>query len=351
MLLAALAVTGQNPRNVVLYNLTDTDCGPCSCMDSIIRNVILPAHPQTVVIALHSPMPNSYFNEYQGKDIYFTFHSEYEPSGFIDGLGYDVPFAHVADSVAKRFADSPEAPVNIHIDSKAWDPGTRKLTLNLTMTNLSGDLPGAYWYNLFVTESHIKHMHRTFTGCLTPDVEGLPFRNDYYNDHVTRKLEFFSHGDSLIGPSWPSNQQLVRNLEIAIDTAWVPENCYVAVVVYRKIDSLYKSPVMQAISQNVTAPAGIGQTGFVPSGDGLRTIYPNPATDWVNIHMAVAKKGHCHVELCDQLGKTVLTLVDQECNEAIYNLEFNVKGLVPGVYHCVMTTDSGKWEKPLVIRH
>jgi len=125
-LLAMLALSGsllaQNPRNVVLYNLTSTGCGPCSCMDSIIRNAVVPNSPRTVVIALHSPLGigMSHFWNYQGNQIYYQFKSLFEPDGFIDGLGYDVLYTQVANAVQQRYTDSPEAPVEILIESKAW---------------------------------------------------------------------------------------------------------------------------------------------------------------------------------------------------------------------------------------
>lgn len=348
----ALVFSGaaQNPRNVVLYNLTDTDCGPCSCMDSIIRHSVVPNYPQTIVIALHSPMPNSHFNKYQGKEIFFTFHADYEPSGFIDGLGYDTPYGKVADSIGKRYEESPEAPVEIKLNSKSWDPVTRKVTLDYTLKNLSEELQGACWYNIFVTESNIKQMHRTMTGCSTPDVQGLPFRNEYFNDHVIRKLEYFAQGDSLIGPVWPSQQSIQKQFEIAIDTAWVPENTNIALVVYKKNDSLYKSPVLQALNQNVVRPVGVEGPLPTPDKSKIITVYPNPGGSWINVHIAAIQAGRYVLEIVDMKGRPVATLLDQRCDPGIYNLEFNASEWTPGVYHCVYITPAGRFSEKLVIR-
>lgn len=348
-----LCVTGiaQNPRNVVVYNITDTDCGPCSCMDSIIRYSIVPAYPQTVVIALHSPMDNSYFNKYQGKEIFYTFHSNYEPSGFIDGLGYDVYFDAVADSLDNRYADSPEAPVGITLNSKSWDPVTRKVSLDYTLKNLTGDLEGACWYNIFVTESNIKHQHRTMTGCSTPDVPGLPFREEYFNDHVIRKLEFFASGDSLIAPVWPSQLSIQKQFEVKIDSGWVPENTNIALLVYKKNDSLYKSPVLQALNQSVTRPVGLEEQPPASEKSKILSVFPNPGGRWINVHVSVAEAGRYSCEILDMNGHRVATLLDQLCSQGIYNLEYNVSELSSGVYQCVYTTPAGRSAEKLVIRY
>lgn len=352
LLFLVLGFTGiaQNPRNVVLYNITDTDCGPCSCMDSIIRHSVMPAYPHAIVIALHSPMDNSYFKNYQGKEIFFSFHANYEPSGFIDGLGFDVYYDAVADSLGSRFAESPEAPVEITLNTKSWDPVTRKVNLDYTLKNISTDLEGACWYNIFVTENNIKHQHRTMTGCSTPDVPILPFREEYFNDHVIRKLEFFAHGDSLISPLWPSQQSIQKQFEIQIDTGWVPENTNIALVVYKKNDSLYKSPVLQALNQSVTRPVGLEEQPPSPEKSKIISVFPNPGERWINVHVSVAEAGRYSCDILDMNGHRVATLLDQLCSQGIYNLECNISELPCGVYQCVYHTPYGKAVETLVIR-
>ncbi len=101
----------QNPRNVLIYNLTSTDCGPCSCMDSLYKHSVLPAFQNTIVVAFHGI--GSYFNKWQGDSVFNYFRQIYEPSGFIDGLGYDVYYHYLTDSVASRYANHSQTPVAI----------------------------------------------------------------------------------------------------------------------------------------------------------------------------------------------------------------------------------------------
>jgi len=357
LILIVLLTTGftiaQNPRNVVLYNLTSTGCGPCSCMDSLIRHAVIPLYPKTVVIALHSPisMGGSAFWDYQGNQIYFQFRSKSEPDGFIDGLGYDVFYTHIADSVGKRYEHSPEAPVKIEINAKTWDPSSRMIDLSTRITNIGSELPGSYWYNIFITEDNIKMVHRVATGCATPDdPHGQPLRYDYFNDHVTRKVEFFEHGDSLIGPNWPAGQEIVKDFSIKIDTPWIPENCRINLIVYHHTDSLYTSAIQQAISQTVTGGVGVEPVNAVPSSTGITLVYPNPATDILNIHFSVSVSGPCSLEIFSNSGQKVASLIDHWVDAGTYNTEYYLKGLPNGSYLVKLLSKTGESSRQFIVR-
>ncbi|MBL7138797.1 MAG: Omp28-related outer membrane protein [Bacteroidales bacterium] len=346
LLFSAASMPAQNPRNVLIYNLTSTDCGPCSCMDSIFHHALLPLYPNTVIVALHGI--GSGFNQYQGDSARNYFRAMYEPSGFIDGLGRDCPYLKITDSTGMRYANSPEAPVQIAIDSKSWNEQTRQVDLSVTFTNLGAELPGAYWFNVIVTEDHIKHVHRTMIGCSTPDVPNLPFRNEYFNDWVTRKMVFWSQGDSLIGPSWPGQQAVTRSCSFSLDTAWIPKNCYVVVNVYNKADSLYKSPIQQVIRQSVTGGVGIPEEK--PVEDGIIRIFPNPASDLINVHFSLASERFCSLSIYDMTGKEIENILQGNVSPGLYNIEINTQGFPGGTYLVVLSTTEGKsWEKIVIL--
>ena len=344
MFISMLAFT-QNQRNVLIYNLTSTDCGPCSCMDSIYKNNVLPAFPKTIVVAFHGI--GSYFKNWQGDSVFNYFRQIYDPSGFIDGLGYDVYYRYFTDSVANRYANHSHTPVAIEIDSLNWDEVTRVVNLSVTIRNDGPQLPGAYWYNVIVTEDNIKHTHRTMDSCSTPDVQGLPFRNEYFNFWVTRKMVFWSQGDSLIGPSWPGQQSINRSCSFSIDTAWVVENCYVVINVYKKADSIYQSPVQQVIKQSIKG--GIGIDDVKPLKDEIINIFPNPARDIINIHLSLAGDEVCSLRIFDMNGKEMDNIINGMVKSGIYNAEIITHYYPVGTYIAVLTTNRGKVMKRFVI--
>jgi hypothetical protein len=344
VLVAFLAA--QNPRNVLIYNLTSTNCGPCSCMDSILGRVVLPAYPATIVVALHGS--GSKFNTYRGDSAIFYFKADYEPSGFIDGLGYDVEHAVITDSVAKRYQYSSEAPVKIAIQTKTWDPATRKVDVTMNLTNLGATMTGSYRINVIVTEDHIHHPHWTAKGCVTPDdPSGLPIRNDYFNNWVTRSMVYYSKGDHLVGPTWPAQQTVTRNCSFSIDTSWVPQNCNFVVVVYREADSLYKANVQQAVRQSVTN--GIGISEISPDKEPVLKIFPNPSKGLTNIHFSVATKGECRLSVLDMNGQLVETLFEGMVNTGLYNVETDTRKYSAGGYFVVLNTPDGSQQTRFVV--
>jgi hypothetical protein len=338
----------QNPRNVLLYNLTDTDCGPCSCMDSIIRNSLLPVYPRTVVVALHSPMFNSHFREYQGNNVFFYFHSDFEPSGFIDGLGFDVTYKKVVDSVGQRYAHSSDAPVSISIDSKLWNPITREVTLNMTLKNLGPDILKPVWFNIFVTEDHLIANHRIFTGCAKASSPTLPFDTAYVNDHVIRKLEYFEHGTPLIEPSWASQHSFSKQVTVKIDSGWVEGNTNLNIAVYEYNDSLYKAPILQAVRQSVSG--GVSVPEPFSNSYGIVKIYPNPAVTWANIHLTVEKEDIYTLKISDMTSRTVEKIFTLKLAPGSYNFDLNLANYPAGSYVCTFGPAGSESSSILIIR-
>ena len=339
-------LVAQNPRNVLIYNLTSTNCGPCSCMDSILGRIVLPQFPQTVVVALHGP--GSKFNTYRGDSARNYFNAEYEPSGFIDGLGYDVQHTKIADSLTRRYAHSAEAPVKIQIQSKSWNPATRKVDFTVNMTNVGADMAGLYRFNVIVTEDNIKWPHWTNTGCAKPDdPSGMPIRNDFFNNWVTREMVYYANGDFLTGPLWPSQQTLTRTCSFSVDTAWVPQNCNFVVVVYRNADSLYKANVQQVIRQSVTN--GIGITERKSAKEQILSVYPNPSNGLTNIHFSVESEAVCNLSVFDLNGREVENLIHGIVKPGLYNVETDSEKYSSGVYIVILRTPSGPVQTRFVI--
>ncbi len=346
LLLTFSVAFAQHPRNVMIYNITSTDCGPCSCMDSIYKNNVLDSFPNTIIVAFHGI--GSGFKEYQGNDIVNYFPQKFEPSGFPDGLGHDVYYLNITDTVAKRYEQLPETPIAIEIESKIWDPVSRTVDLSITMRNDGPELPGDYWFNVIVTEDNIKHTHRTMDSCSTPNIQGLPFDTSYFNNWVTRSMIYYSQGDSLTGPSWPEQQTVTRSSNFLIDNAWIAENCNVVVNVYKKIDSLYKSPVQQVIKTSITS------SSTVPDEETLKTgiikVYPNPATDISNLHFSISSGGVCSLNIYDLKGNKFKNFIEGYVKPGLYNVEIQTQEFPNGTYLIVLETDKGKtWEKMVIV--
>ena len=319
----------------------------CSCMDSIFRNSVMPNYPRTIVIALHDG--NSTYNDYEGKTIVDSFKRSYlEASCYPDGLGYEVDHFDAADSIGKCYEQFPETPVAIEIDSKTWHTDSRTLDITFTMKNDGPDLNGEYWYHIFVTEDNIKSFHTTWNGCATPSEPGQPFWDTtYFNHWVTRKIVMDTLGDSLVAPNWFGQTALTRSRSFTIDSAWVAYNCNVVVFVYKKADSLYKSPVLQAIRESIVGPEAIPDKTTL--NQGIIGIFPNPATDFANLHFSLSSGSVCSMNIFDLNGKKIKNLIQGYVKPGFYNVEVQTNTLKSGTYLVVLETVKGKSTKKIVI--
>ena len=161
-------------------------------------------------------------------------------------------------------------------------------------------------------------------------------------------MEYWSKGDSLIGPAWATQQSVSRTCSVSLDTAWIPENCDIVVTVYKNADSLYKANIQQAIRQSVTGGVGINETK--PLADEIMLIYPNPSKGLTNIHFSVANEGKCTLRVYNTDGKEIETIIDHRIDPGLYNAELDTGKFPAGMYICVLTTTGGQTRQSLVIR-
>ncbi len=306
-------------------------------------------YPQTIVAAFHNIGSSGKFSNYQGDSVVRYF-PNVEFSTFPDGLGHAVHILELEDTIIKRYIEAPETPVVIEVDSKTWDQVNRMVNLTLTFNNdgYSSDLQGAYWYNVIVTENNIIEPHNTWPHCSTPNTHNGQDRDTLYvNDWVTRKLIYWSQGRYLAGPIWQYQQEITNSDTFSIDPAWIPENCNIVVNVYKKADSLFKSPVMQAISVPVIGWSDIPEDKLPEKGS--IEIYPNPAVDYTNVHISIPEKGNCSLYLIDLNGKIVKRILHGNRNPGFYNIELKTSEIPKGNYLMVMETKIGRTTEKLIV--
>lgn len=290
---------------------------------------MLDSLPNTIVVAFHGEFSIP-FNEYQGDSVAHSF-----PFGIDiaipDGLGYGVDYLHIMDTVKNLYKKHPETPIALEISSKLWDPDRRVVDLTLSMRNDGPDLSGSYWFNVIVTEDNIKEHHKTCTGCSTPDYPAQPYiDSDYINSWVTRKMVFWSQGKSLVKDTWWEGVAFTESCSIFIEPEWISQNCYIVVSVYEKADSLYNSPVMQAIREPVIGWTDISESGI--SRDGTIGIFPNPFSTSTTIEYELKQPEKVTLKVYDYLGKQVFQTEDNQ-SQGKQQLIWNAESFADGIYY------------------
>ena len=316
-------------------------------MDSIFRNIVLPNYPGTIILGYNTTsgmVPP--FNVYQGDSVFGLYPQVGDRSAFPNGLGYSLDYPDIANDVGDLY--NLQTPVTIEINSKTWDPGARMVDLSFTVINDGPELPGSYWYNVVLTEDSILQPRAVLTGCGTANPPGPPYYDNYYLNHwITRKLVFWSQGTTLIETSWPAEHSVAKSCTFSLDSGWIPENCNVTVHVYKKADSLYKSPTMQARQEPIIGWTDIPERKT--REDGIIGIYPNPAKNLANIHISIVDKGICSLNVFDLKGQKIKSLLNGNRNPGLYNVEIPTNTMSSGTYLVVLETSTGKTAQKLVI--
>jgi hypothetical protein len=316
-------------------------------MDSILRTTVLQNYPNTVAISAYHGMQSG-FSTVWGDSIASLYQAKHAPSGFPDGLGYDVNYLQLNEAVKNRYLDEPKTPVAIEIDAKIWDPINGKVEFTLNVRNDGPELTGSYWYNVIITEDNINHGRRTSHGCATPDTSGQPYYvQNYFNSWVIRDMVHWTYGKSLIESSWPEGQEITQSYSIKIENEWILENCNVIINVFKKADSLYKSPVMQVIKEPVMGENAIADGNSMDKG--IIRIFPNPARNAANIHVSLSDRGFCSLNVYDMNGQHIEHLLNGNMNPGLYNIEIETNTMLRGTYLVVLETNKGRTTKKLVI--
>lgn len=80
-------------------------------------------------------------------------------------------------------------------------------------------------------------------------------------------------------------------------------------------------------------------SSVLPEEDLLAQNYPNPFNPTTQIEFSINRDKHIRVEVYDQLGKKVSTLVDEQLNRGFHQVTFDGSGLASGIYFYRIITD------------
>lgn len=87
----------------------------------------------------------------------------------------------------------------------------------------------------------------------------------------------------------------------------------------------------------------------IPNDYGLKQNYPNPFNPTTTIDYSVPKQSFVCLEVFDQLGRKLQTLVNKEQASGNYQVEFQTKNLPSGVYYYRLTSANYNDTKKMII--
>jgi len=310
----------QNPRNILIQNLTNTNCGHCPCMDTVMEKVILKSHPNTLIIEIHGIM-----SRYENNDFFPLIDSlHYETSGAaqVNQMGDPSDIDEVVDTVNARYARMPQSPVKLEITSKEYNPSSREMTVVVNATALKPGMQGQYRINAVLIESNLIGYQQHFPEC--------PGGDSYNHKYVLRAMSFIPMGDILVNGIWEQGSVVTRTLSLNVDEEWVDANCDMIIFIDKDQGALNVSEIQQAVKQGVARPLGFEAVATSPTA--ILSVFPNPVHGQAHVHIRMAEAGQVNAVLFDFSGKMVKTLTDQKLPAGLFNLEFDATGLPEGNY-------------------
>lgn len=319
-LLFAQAGSAQNPRNILIDDLTSTNCGHCPCMDTVLQKVILKNHPNTIIIAIHGSMSGYENNDF--RPLVDSLHFDSDGAAGVNRMGIPSVVDVIVDTVNARYARMPESPVKMEIVSRNYDSESRMLQVVVKSTALQPNMNGIYRINAALVESNLIGWQEHFPEC--------PGGMDYNHRFVLRALNFIPVGDMIVNGNWAQQTSVTRTFSFDVDEEWVDSNCDVIFYVDKMQGPLNYSEIQQSIKQGVTRPMGVEPV--TSANNAILGVFPNPVHATAKVHLSIIQAGNAKIELFDINGKNVKTLTDQKLDTGLYNLEFDASAIPSGNY-------------------
>lgn len=79
------------------------------------------------------------------------------------------------------------------------------------------------------------------------------------------------------------------------------------------------------------------------------SVYPNPATEIVNLQFANSLAGQVSIKLLDVQGRTVQEILNESMPTGLFTIRTSLNGLSPGTYYLQFTTAEGVIAQPIAV--
>jgi len=148
-----------------------------------------------------------------------------------------------------------------------------------------------------------------------------------------------------------SNDNLTVNLDFALNSSWVLENCELTAFV----QNLDNKEILQGTKVMLTdlTPLDVEDDNrtSLPLKTGLSANYPNPFNPSTTINFTLKETQFVILKVYDMLGREVQTLVNEQRQTGIYNVQFDASELGSGVYFYRMTAgDFNETRKMILVK-
>ncbi len=336
IVIALIALVGIKPEikaqtgyNALLEYCTGTWCQYCPC-GHVAINDILTNFPNTMVLAYHGAGSDPWISYSLPMIQAFGF-SAY-PTGVVSrNTGIIDRSAWNNKVVIQSLTFQPG--VNININNKQYNPGTRTITADIQLTATT-TLTGDYYIMFVLTEDNLIYPQTGNSGCTGG--------SNYVHKHVVKGLVNGATGTLLnTTDNWTSGNSVTVPLNYVIPAGVVEGNANMNIFVYRGGGNIsVDQQIQQTRIQSITQPTGIQNTTEIADKYSLDQNYPNPFNPTTNIRFSIPSDQQVSLKFYNAMGQEVATYVDEYLKAGVYSTEFDGASLSSGIYFYTLKTSN-----------
>ncbi len=311
-------------RNPVLEYCTGTWCQWCPCGHTIIKNDILRAMNNAIILSYHGPAngsdPMSFFS---GNSIISSLGFSGYPTGIADRTSAPQSRSAWFAMISNRM--SVPATVDIKIN-KTYNSTTRTLDITIA-SNAQVQLSGQYKLNLILTEDGLVYNQTGNASC--------PGGSDYVHDNVVRGMINGALGEDLSTTTWNAGNIISKVYQHVVPSGMNASRCNIVAFVYKVGGSLNTSEIQQAEKwtlEGTVTSIGSGGNILQPEKYELSQNTPNPFNPSTKISFSVPSHSHVKLSVFDILGREINVLVNETKQPGFYEVDFNAANLQSGIY-------------------
>jgi hypothetical protein len=227
--------------------------------------------------------------------------------------------------------------IKIELSNKTYNAATRLLSANIAITALA-DLPSGQ-YNIFyvITEDNLIYPQNHYASC-----GYTGYINDYVHKHVCKYAVDAPNGEMITDAAWTNGQVKYKQAAITLPTHVVPNNCHLAVIVYKYGSPISSgAPIQNGVQQTVGSftPTGVTNENTLTADKyALRQNYPNPFNPMTKIEFSIPKADYVSLKFYDMLGNEVGSYLNNYyLTPGVYSADFDGSKLASGVYFYTLT--------------
>ena len=343
--MAVYAQTPQNKKHTVVFDFSDTWCGPCGLYGVAIADSVdlkLTDGDKGYLIGIKgsfNPSTPSTINAMGAGSLFTNFNLQGVPTFIVNNVEANAPTGNNANDItgimaaAATFNSSPfvaSAAANVSINGNV-------LTVN-AKTKFWSAATGEYYMTAFLAEDKIVA------------AQNQAAANTEH--HHVLKGAMATSGTTIVASPWgeqigtasiAANTEFSKTYTANIDAGWKKENLEVYILIFKKNGAKYEFVNGEKAK---SSPTGISEAASYLKN---AVLYPNPAGNTANLELILPERMQISLSVTDVLGRTVY-VSSSALNAGQHTLTIPCNGFSNGTYDVTIQAENrGRMNKKLVV--